>query len=143
MREDDNEWADASQMAKAIDKRIHALSQEAKLRNEDRLSSVFGEIEKTLRVIMEKSFVVKDLHCQNLIAKIARAGDPEVFIQRVVHFDNYVKKITATTLDEKLVETGNDAAQLVNNTKAQIPERPAYLKDEDDIATDRMRLQLK
>ena len=140
-----NEWIDGAKLADAIDKRLFTFFQDAKLRNEERLTSVLKEIEKTLRVIMAKPFVASDLHCQNLITRIARANDPEIFMQRVIEFDNYIKKLVAETLGEEQSEhaNANNVTQLASNTKAQVPETPVHLVDEDDITAARMRLQLK
>ena len=132
---------DGAKLAADIDAQLARFMNDARSRNEDKLTNIFQEIEKVLSVIMQKPFVKSDLHCRNLLAGMARSGDPETFLERASEFDLYVKKLVAATLGEDVSHVSTPNSMAVNR-KVDISDRPENLVDEDAEPADRMRLKL-
>lgn len=80
--------------ANAIDGFVDQLRRDARRRNEA-FPRIFAQIEVSLKQILSTPLLQNDAHCQNLVARIARAGTMVDFADRVSDLQRHVRRLAA------------------------------------------------
>ena len=89
------------------------------------LAQQFSQIEDALRKLMATPLFQHDEHCQNLMARIARAGTMRDFADRIDDLHFHIRRLTAQTADgpvprssNMLVLTSAPVADLISETSS-------------------------
>lgn len=80
--------------ANAIDRFVDQLRRDARRRGEA-LPHMLAQIEVSLRQMLSTPLLQNDAHCQNLVARIARAGSMVDFADRVGDLQRHVRRLAA------------------------------------------------
>lgn len=147
MSSDDDKRANGSEQADLIlrrsEKRLRDFHADA-IRRDAEVPGIFSRIESVLASIQATPLLQHDLHCQNLMVRIAQAGTMEDFAMRVAGFEQHIRRIRGVVTAHETAGGVDDVAPsktILNRGVGELRIEPDA--DGDPMHPDIQRMHLK
>lgn len=101
-----------------MQQRLDGFHRDAERRRK-RMDWVWSEIERALGKLLATPMLQNDLHCRALVQRLARAGDPQNFADRVTDLHIHIMDQAAQKSEAGELDTEDEAARFAADRRAQ------------------------